>query len=555
MTMRAMVTVTAIALTAGACGGTDPAIIITVNGREALLEVEQLEVTLGNEGATQTETFEVGGATLPTTFSITAPGRTGPITISARGIAGGLDVGRGSGVVDAAAATGELVLEPADFVVNTEFAGGQFVNQDVETNGFQLTAHDGVITFGFRDDCPVSVCNQLGRRFGPDGRPLSTDLGAGTNQFRWNQADGAFIAHVGVASQTGGSSIALWDTPTGVSCRAMSADGVAAPSVVTLAPDMGADVVSAVPFPTGDYGVVWAADDTTGTQVIRSTVISSTCTTRISPFTAGIPISFANRPAIAQGPTATMIAWIENFNAARFRTGTAGGMFSPPGSNGGVLVSAPSPERITFVRIVPLGNQFGVVYMREDVNFDSTILLRRTTSAGIQIGADTVVAALTDFSAPGVVVRPSDGAIAVGWTQCTNGDGSGCGVYGRLIRPTGVPVGEAFQINTTTMEDQTDPSIAALDDAFVVAFTDSSATAPDIDGRAVRGRFIYPSYEAPPGVIGAACTSTEECGPDLVCGDDTSGEFWCHASCVPGPAACPGGGACTTSGAESFCRY
>src|SRR5262245_46234301 len=229
MTVRAAAT--SVALLA-ACGGSDPAIIVEVQPRPSLQDVASLEVTVGNEGATQTETFELGDQTLPATFSITAAGRTGPIDISIRGFDGDIEVGRGKVIADAAADSATVMLDPSDFVVNTEFAGSQFLNQDIETDGFQIAARDGVVTIGFRDDCPVSVCNQLGRRFGVDGKPLQTQLGAGTGQFRWNQVDGAFVAHVGVASQDGGGSIALWDTPTGVSCRALAGDGTAAPSEV-----------------------------------------------------------------------------------------------------------------------------------------------------------------------------------------------------------------------------------------------------------------------------------------------------------------------------------
>src|SRR5205814_8725299 len=109
----------------------------------------------------------------------------------------------------------------------------------------------------------------LGRRFGADGRPQTTNLGAGTNQFRWNEVDGMFAATVGVASQPDGSSIALWDAPNGVACRAMTADGMAAAGVITVAPDTEPDVVSATPLAGGKYAAVWTALDAAATRVVR----------------------------------------------------------------------------------------------------------------------------------------------------------------------------------------------------------------------------------------------------------------------------------------------
>jgi hypothetical protein len=533
-----------------ACGGGGDAIVVEVRGRPSVHAVEQLEITVGNEGATQMQTFELGGQTLPATFSITATGRTGAISISARGLTGDSMVATGLAVVDADQDTAVLVLDPADFVVNTEFAGSQSLNQDIETNGFQLSAASGVVTFGFRDDCPVSVCSQLGRRFGVDANPLTTDLGAGTNQFRWNEIDGMFAATVGVASQPDGSSIALWDAPTGVACRAMAADGTAAAGVVTIAPDMDPDVVSATPLANGRYAVTWTAV-VTGVRVIRGTVVAPTCTTAVSPYTAAGPISFANRPVVGATANATMIAWMEDFSTARFRIGTPGGVFSPTGAaeTGNVLVAG-TPEPVDFVRIAASGNQFLVLYNRAlPATFTDTLRLRRLDETGTQIGSETVLAAAgVDFSAPAITVRPSDGAIAVAWTECETGDGMGCAIYGRLVRPSGLPVGDAFVINTTTKDDQTDPSIAPLDDGFVVAFTDASTDRPDIDETSVRARYIYPRYDDARFVVGAVCSTAADCDPGLACGEDGNGERFCHEACDPAAPVCAGGGTCTPDG-------
>jgi hypothetical protein len=85
----------------------------------------------------------------------------------------------------------------------------------------------------------------------------------------------------------------------------------------------------------------------------------------------------------------------------------------------------------------------------------------------------------------------------VTWHSClTNGDGSGCGVWGRAFRENGTPVGEEFLIPTTTTGDQSSPSVAPLADAFVVVWKDDSAQAPDVAGSAIRGRIIYPTQAA-----------------------------------------------------------
>jgi hypothetical protein len=559
--VRATVTA-ALALVAATACGSDPAIVVEVRGRPALGEVKQLEITVANAGSTETQSFDVEGESFPATFSITTNGRAGAIEISARGLADDVVTAVGATTVDAAASDGVLLLDPADFVVNTEFAGDQAPNVDIETNGFQITANGGVVTLGFGDDCPVSVCNQYGRRFTVDGRPQSTALGAGTNQFRWNQADGQFAATLAVASQPDGGSIALWDTPTGVSCRAMDPGGNPAGAELQIAADAGADVVSAVPLANGSYSVAWVADDAATTnRVIRSAVVSTTCGTVIPAFIAAGSISFASRPAIAHGPSGTMIAWIENFDAARFRIGAVTGSFSPVGAaqTGTVLISPPGTDTIEFIRPIVSDDGFAIAYHASD--FDLTndrVLLRRASPAGAQIGTDTLIAEHVAYASPAIARRVVDGALAVAWAQCdAGGDGAGCGVLVQLVRPSGLPVGPPYHVNTTTVGDQDRPSIAPTTDGFVVTFADVSMSTPDVDLGATRARFIYPPYDDARRVIGARCSTTADCGsPDLVCGTDSTDDLLCAPACSgTGTGPCPIGGTCTTANGESYCRF
>ena len=116
---------------------------------------------------------------------------------------------------------------------------------------------------------------------------------------------------------------------------------------------------------------------------------------------------------------------------------------------------------------------------------------------GAVMGAPTVISTRSgsDFDSSqafGVAGR-DNGSLLVVWHSCLDkGDGNGCGVFGRLIGPTGDPAGEEFVIPTTTTGDQTRPSAAALPSgAYAVSWTDASMTAPDTSGTAVRARIIY----------------------------------------------------------------
>ena len=143
------------------------------------------------------------------------------------------------------------------------------------------------------------------------------------------------------------------------------------------------------------------------------------------------------------------------------------------------------------------------------------------------------------------------------WHACgANGDGQGCGVFARVLRPSGAPVRDVFGLATTTISDQTNPSAAALPGAFAVAWGDTSAMAPDTAGSAVRARVIYPPYDDASGVLGAPCggTSDAACTSPLVCAAGTDGSR-CYEACASG-SRCPDGGTCAQADAPALvCAY
>ena len=94
------------------------------------------------------------------------------------------------------------------------------------------------------------------------------------------------------------------------------------------------------------------------------------------------------------------------------------------------------------------------------------------------------------------IAAQPDGTVLVVWHACLeNGDGSGCGVFGRVLKADGTVAGEAFTVPTTTTGDQTNPSAIALPEGFAVGWRDDSAQEPDPSGSAVRARIIYPDTD------------------------------------------------------------
>ncbi len=91
-----------------------------------------------------------------------------------------------------------------------------------------------------------------------------------------------------------------------------------------------------------------------------------------------------------------------------------------------------------------------------------------------------------------VITALKGGGFAVAWEDFsqTGGDTSGSALRGRVFNADGTPVNtDDFVIPTTTLDDQRDPVITALEGGgFAVAWEDFSQTGGDTSGSALRGR-------------------------------------------------------------------
>ena len=103
-------------------------------------------------------------------------------------------------------------------------------------------------------------------------------------------------------------------------------------------------------------------------------------------------------------------------------------------------------------------------------------------------------------SEPTITALP-DGRFVVVWRDdsFTGGDISGTAIRGQVFAANGAPSGAEFLINTTTAGSQSQPTITALPDGrFVVAWTDFSGTGADTSGYAIRGQ-VFAANGAPSG--------------------------------------------------------
>jgi len=553
-------------LLATGCGSNDKFIIVTIDARPAVHDVKQLSVTLSNEGTSRTDELAVGEQGFPATFSISAPGRTGVLGMQIEAFdEAGLLVGRGDGETTVEATTAGVLLDSTDFVVNTEVAGDQFPSDDFESNGFQLASSaEGTWTAVYRDRC-LAPCNMFARRFDSTGKPVETGIAAGPNGFPISSALTLSTATPAVAT-AGGATVAVWDfsepspsTVDGIACRALDASGNAAGPQVTVSAESFPDVVSVAGLTSARFAVSWNGFMSGNT--IKAAIVDAKCQpSNVVQVSVNTGTSGANRGAVAANGDRILYAWILDGEVRGRVAGNTNNFLSADIP----LVGKTATEQIRFVRVAPFGPGFAVV-VRWSLATGSTgagrIELYRLNNSGGLAGGPTLVTTRsgTDFASAasfGVATR-SDGALFVVWHSCSeNGDGSGCGVFGRILRPSGVPVGDELVLATTTEGDQTNPATVGLPGAFATIWKDDSGKEPDKSGSAARARIVYPPYDDARSVLGAAC-SGDDCGPGLTCGPSSDGGQRCFTTCNPQgpPPLCPAGGTCSLAGTGSACVF
>ena len=511
--MRAHALVLVLGLVAGAllagCAEERTYIVVTVDRRPAVHAAATMTVTLSNASSVVSEDFTVRPEQFPGTFSISAEGRTGELGIAVDvHDADGLLVGRGSTTTTVETLNPSVMVDTADFVVNTEFAGGQQLSNYYPASGFQLAATaEGTWTAVYTTRCSTP-CNVFARRFDTTGVPLVSQVAAGPNGFPISATltNSNFSTPAVAAAGTG--TVAVWNatdpnsmpTTYSIRCRALDPAGAASVQVLVAADDYP-DLVSIAPLATGDYVVAWDGR-TAGQNLTKAAVVKPDCSV------ASPPVAVSTSPGVA-GPDFSHVAanadrilyvWVLDGNV-QGRMATNANSFL--GSDA-LLVAKTATEEIEHVRVAPLGGGFGVVVRWQSLTgggaVPGRIELYRVNNAGAVQGAPTVVtdragADLGSRESFGLAPRDGDGSLLVVWHACgPDGDGSGCGVFGRLILAGGQPAAEAFGLATTTSGTQRGPSATALPGgAFATAWTDESGEAPDRAGDAVRARIVYPA--------------------------------------------------------------
>lgn len=540
-----------------ACGDPPKELVVTVDADPSVHDVATLHVTLSNAGGTVSQDLDLGSHAFPVTFGVQAPGRMGDLGIQVDALDDNkLVVGTGTGTGDITDTAAAVKLAGADFVVNSDFAGDQILSDDYETYGFQVAAtSDGTWFAGYHTgDCFSTPCPQMGRRFDATGKAIESAESASTQSFAVSLTAPLSSPNLAIApSKT--STVALWDDGSGtmdtVQCRSFDATGKGLATQNAVATETSVDVVSAAPLSNQNIAVTWYSFSST--ESIRGAMVRPDCTVAIGPYQVNTTTttSFIHRPAVGVSDDVVMWAWIVDGNV-RIRLGTNAGVAGTDSQ----LFAATTTQVVDAVRVVPWAGAFAVMVRWAPMSgAGATHLdLYKVDKTGKIVSGPTVLTTgmLMEFeTAAGFgAAQRADGALLVAWDDCDAGDGNGCGVFGRVVRPTGVPVGPQAVIPTTITSDQTGPSVAALPNAWAVAWTDKSAAEPDHAGLSVRARIYSPPYDDASAIEGGACP----CGDGLGCGKGSDGMQRCFQTCQP--PLCPNGGSCMSgTDGTNVCIY
>jgi hypothetical protein len=553
---------------AAACGG-DGVTVVTVRARPAVHGAEELEITLANANATQTESFSIIGRSFPLTFSIETGGRDGELRIHGDALdRDDRPIGSGETTLDIDGRTDvEMMLEPNDFTVNTSFVGDQALAFRLEAGGRQIAVGaDDVFTIGWSDSCEVvGRCDVFGRRFDGTATPVTASLAAGTNQFNFNRTNGLVGYEPSIATNEDGATIAAWSDGGTLFAVVVDAAGAATAFTETSIATTNAPSTPAVAALTGGrFIVAWAEDAPTAGQFLIKAVwlddagqpITNPVTGNANPYTVSTTIITTKSPPalVATGDQAEHALVWKNGSSLRGRFFAANGM----ARDADRLIGNFGADEHGEPQLASLAPEFALLFVRRTVGGDADmgqLILRRVTNTGARSGVDAILTREIDVRPMGLATRRADGAIAAVWEACqSDTDGSACGVRFQVFRPTLAAVGEPIFANTTLENTQIEPSVAALaSGAFVAAWSDGSQVAPDTDGFGIRARVIYPPYDEAQG-LGARCTSTAACGEGNVCMAGSDAMPRCYRACNA-DRSCTFGGSCTDMGDESACLF
>ncbi|PJE01524.1 MAG: hypothetical protein CK429_35370 [Mycobacterium sp.] len=406
-----------------------------------------------------------------------------------------------------------------DFIVNTTTLNGQS-----EPSVAALSDGRFVVTWADVSGTDGSGTAIRGRIYDATGTATGADFIVNTTTANFQSdpsiaalSDGRFIVtwqdNSGTAPDTSGSAIRgrVYDasgTATGADfiVNTTTTGFQSQPSVATL--------------PDGRFVVTWTDESSTApdtsVSAIRGRVYDASGTATGADFivnTTTLNLQF--EPGVAAlSDGRFVVTWTDLSGTAPDTSGTAirGRIYDANGTATGAdfIVNTTTANSQIEPSIAALSDgRFVVTWTDQSGASPATIAIRgRVYDAnGTATSADFIVNTTSGGQQQPSIAALSDGRFVVTWTDSSGTDGSGSGIRGRVYEANGTATGPDFSVNTTTLNSQSQPSVAALSDGrFVVTWRDDSGT--DGSGSGIRAAMfeIPPPNTAPSGTNGTLST-------------------------------------------------
>ncbi len=350
--------------------------------------------------------------------------------------------------------------------------------------------------------------NQDGSKNGVYARVFNADGSARTGEIAVNTTTTDQQTNPSIAIDASGRFVIAWqsyDTAKftyDIYARSYAADGSALSAQKRITTDADDQTLAAVSMDaTGNVVIAYQStgQDNGVTQGIYARTANATLSTinaeiRINTTTAGDQAA----PAIAAGNSGFVVVW-QSSGQDGSGTGIYGQRYTTAGAKVGgefLINSITSGDQTTPAVAMTADGRFTVAW--ESKGHDNAdgkigIYARRFAADGTALGTDTLVNTTTlgDQTSPSVSVA-ADGRFVVGWTSKGQDHADGKeGVYAQGFAADGSRLGTEFRLNTQTADVQSTPSVGMRADGGLLAVWQSNNQ--DGNGTGVFGqRFMAP---------------------------------------------------------------
>lgn len=203
----------------------------------------------------------------------------------------------------------------------------------------------------------------------------------------------------------------------------------------------------------------------------------------VNTFTAGDQ----HYPAIAHGSNGDFLVVWESLGQDQSFGGIYGQLFDSAGQPSGseFRVNTTTLDEQNDVKVAAKDGGFLVVWESDGIDGDGeAVVMQELDTTGAPVGGEIQVNSSSsgDQEDPDISVLPG-GTFAVVW-ESDGQDGSGETIVAQVFGADGLPIGSELIVNSTVTADQNEPQVAAVGtDHFFAIWQDSSGMDDDVRGR------------------------------------------------------------------------